>query len=159
MGAALQQDLIISQIFGAAVPISTGLIECNHYKIQICPSLFSLKEKECEDNSLEETLLPTSKAMYASVRGQRGRQQMGLQRGVQSRIQQQSRSNRSNSTSDEVAPTFDLVKLYSEPRRPIHARSEADLLIEKDTQQQMICQRTVSDWMLSSEIRLGSSLF
>ena len=71
----------------------------------------------------------------------------------------QSRSNRSNSTSDEVAPTFDLVKLYSEPRRPIHARSEADLLIEKDTQQQMICQRTVSDWMISSEIRLGSSLF
>ena len=65
------------------------VIECNHYKIQICPSLFSLKEKECEDNSLEETLLPTSKAMYASVRGQRGRQQMGLQRGVQSRIQQQ----------------------------------------------------------------------
>ena len=64
-----------------------------------------------EDHSQDEMmLLPTSKAMYASVRGQKGRQQMGLQRGpVQSRIQQ-SRStttttqNRSNSTtSDEVA--------------------------------------------------------
>ena len=61
-----------------------------------------------EDHSQDEMmLLPTSKAMYASVRGQKGRQQMGLQRGgpVQSRIQQsRSTQNRSNSTtSDEVA--------------------------------------------------------
>ena len=77
-------------------------------------SLLSLREKVREEDhrSSDEKLLPTtSKAIYASVRGgQKGRQQMGLQRGpVQSRIQQ-SRSttsttqNRSNSTtSDEVA--------------------------------------------------------
>ena len=76
--------------------------------------MLSLREKVREEDhhSSDEKLLPTtSKAIYASVRGgQKGRQQMGLQRGpVQSRIQQ-SRStttttqNRSNSTtSDEVA--------------------------------------------------------
>ena len=74
--------------------------------------MLSLREKVREEDhhSQDEMLLPTSKAMYASVRGQKGRQQMGLQRGgpVQSRIQQSrstsSTQNRSNSTtSDEVA--------------------------------------------------------
>ena len=49
--------------------------------------------------------------------------------------------------------------MYSEPRRPFHARSEADLLMEAkaNPQQQMICQqRANSDWMLSSEKRLKS---
>ena len=61
-----------------------------------------------------------------------------------------------------AAPTnkLDLVKLYSEPRRPLHARSEADLLME-NPQQQMICQpqRAISDWMLSSGKRLRSSTY
>ena len=55
--------------------------------------------------------------------------------------------------------SLDLVKMYSEPRRPFHARSEADLLMEAkaNPQQQMICQqRANSDWMLSSEKRLKS---
>ena len=75
-------------------------------------SLFSRREKLLEEDNSRETLLPTSKAsasMYTSVRGQqsqsfRGRQQMGLQRGVQSKIQQ-SRSiatDRSHSISSDV---------------------------------------------------------
>ena len=131
---------------------------------------------------------------------------MGLQRGVQSKIQQ-SRSiatDRSHSISSDVLGmqrflsisylhfffqyiflnfflpdkfqlfekllhffysqkktplSLDLVKMYSEPRRPFHARSEADLLMEAkaNPQQQMICQqRANSDWMLSSEKRLKS---
>ena len=75
-------------------------------------SLLSRREKLHEEDNSRETLLPTSKAsatMYASVRGQqsqssRGRQQMGLQRGVQSKIQQ-SRSiatDRSHSISSDV---------------------------------------------------------
>ena len=75
-------------------------------------SLLSRREKLHEEDNSRETLLPTSKAsatMYASVRGQqsqssRGRQQMGLQRGVQSKIQQ-SRSiatDRSNSIASDV---------------------------------------------------------